>query len=202
MLESLKNHRWMNLFVIHLRYAAGYVLIASGLTRIIGVCTVWSSTSTPSFFYSSIINSSLGWLQIAVALLLMTQRYASWGTVVFLAIALNGWISLLPDFNGTWMLATMMLMSAVFLTVWDFENIKRTFSIQARECTYQPPRVWMFFGIFLFVISVVTNLFMHYSSSGFACAVYMLSALILVMLVQFAVFIKDQHDFQNAGTFT
>lgn len=67
----------------------------------------------------------IGWAQVIAALLLIFPRTAHLGAILFLPIIAN--IAVLTNavgFQGTWLIAIMMMLAATWLVLWEFDRIK------------------------------------------------------------------------------
>src|SRR6218665_2760926 len=92
---KIRNNRLLNLFVMLLRLLIGFAFIPSGYKKLINHRFTSLGTDTQiGFFFEGLYQSGfywqfLGFVQIFAALLLMTQRFATVGNMVFFGIIYN-----------------------------------------------------------------------------------------------------------------
>lgn len=108
MYEKLRTHKLNQWLIIHLRYLLGVAFLPSGLTKIVGNRFTQISTDHPiGFFFEGLYRSGIyynfiGVAQVLAALLLMTQRFATLGAVVYYSLIVNIWlITVSLSFKGT-----------------------------------------------------------------------------------------------------
>ena len=177
MLKSIshyKRKRWLQVFVIYLRYLIGGAYVFASMPKILGERFMTQNgedapiDSIPHFFEtlyrSGFYWEFLGWSQVLAALLLMTQVFATFGAVAFLAISINVFmITITYPFAGTPVITGLMLLANCFLLFWDFPKLahlvipdKPTNVILLNYYdSYYNNRFWMFQGLILFLITVV-----------------------------------------------
>lgn len=101
----------------------------------------------------------MGFGQIIAGLLLMTQRYAKLGALMFLPIIANVFIFTLSyDFRGTPIITGLMLAANIMLVFWDWDELK---ILVNKTPVIHPPnrfenlRVWEVTGLALFLFTVI-----------------------------------------------
>ncbi|MGG5208608.1 DoxX family protein [Chryseobacterium sp. MIQD13] len=166
--QKLRTNRWNHWIIIHLRYLVAFAFFPSGLTKLMGNRFTVLSTDTPiGYFFEAMYRTGfywnfLGFCQIAAGILLMTQRYALLGALMFLAILSNIWvITISLSFTGTWVITSLMMVAIIILLIWDHHKLMPILSYN-RSVTVKPypdaGRVWINAGIIyaicLFVLSL------------------------------------------------
>lgn len=89
--DRLRRNPFLHIFIILTRFLIGFAFIPSGLKKVLGLRFSNISTDNPiGFFFEAMYQTGfywnfLGWAQVIAALLLMTQRFATLGAVIFSA---------------------------------------------------------------------------------------------------------------------
>ncbi|MBB6372483.1 DoxX family membrane protein [Chryseobacterium shigense] len=155
--QKLRTNRWNHWIIIHVRYLVGFAFFPSGLTKLAGNRFTSISTDTPiGYFFEAMYRTGFYWnflglCQITAGILLMTQRYALLGALMFLAILSNIWIITISlSFTGTWVITSLMMVAVITLLVWDYYKLAPIFSYN-RSMTIpsypDPDRMWINAGI-------------------------------------------------------
>ena len=174
-----REKKWINIFVIYLRYLIGGAFAFSAIPKISGLrFTTSNSEAAPinswmhffeTLYRSGIYWEFLGWGQLIAALILMSQKYATLGALLFLPIILNVFvITVSYQMTGTIVITSLMLVANIFLVLWDFHKISFLFSSNTKEeiiiknyyDTFYNHIFWSRLGILLFVttdIYVIIN---------------------------------------------
>ena len=98
LIERLKRLRLVQLFTIYLRYGIGSAFVYASIPKILGERFTRMPVETPvGFFFEAMYQSGfywnfLGWGQMIAALLIMTQRFATAGALMFYPIIINIWL--------------------------------------------------------------------------------------------------------------
>ncbi|WP_156104390.1 DoxX family protein [Chryseobacterium populi] len=118
--------------------------------------TVLSKDTPIGYFFEAMYQSGFYWnflglSQVIAGILLMTQRYALLGTLMFLAILSNIWIITISlSFTGTWVITSLMMIAVVILIIWDHHKLLPLFTYN-RSVTVKmypdPGRSWMVAGM-------------------------------------------------------
>lgn len=166
---KFRTNRLLNFIVINLRYLIGLGFIPSGLKKIFnhpftnpeneGIFFDYlDALYTTGFYYNMI-----GYAQVLAAILLMTQRFSTVGTILFLPIIFNIAVLTLSTIGSlTPVIATLMLLGIIFLLIWDYYkwiNIiqpdNSLFKIPAKNQfpTYNPVHIHT--GIFLIILPLL-----------------------------------------------
>lgn len=131
---KIKSYPFFNLFTVFLRFLIGGAFLFASIPKVMGERFTQISTDDPvgAFFeciYSlTIYWSFLGWSQIVAGLLLLTQRFALLGAMIFFGIILNiFFITLSLEMRGTPVVTFLMLLATTWLLFWDFDKWKYIF---------------------------------------------------------------------------
>lgn len=175
--RQLRRNKLNNWIIIHLRYLVGLAFFPSGMTKLIGHRFTNISTESPiGYFFEALYQSGFYWnflglAQITAGVLLLTQRFALLGTLLFSAILVNVWlITLSLSFKGTWIITSLMMIDVIFLLIWDHQKLlpivsrKKDITIESFP---EPDKIWVTAGIIysiLFLILSVLNPLMGQTS--------------------------------------
>ncbi|PQA95801.1 DoxX family protein [Chryseobacterium shigense] len=155
--EKLRTNRFNQWVMIHLRYLVGFAFFPSGMTKLIGNRFTILSTDTPiGYFFEAMYQTGFYWnflglSQIIAGILLMTQRLALLGTLMFLAILTNIWIITISlSFTGTWIITSLMMIAVMILLIWDHHKLipvlryNQPITVKAYP---DPERSWIIAGL-------------------------------------------------------
>lgn len=166
----------MNVLVILVRYLIGFAFIPSGMVKLLGLRFTSLPTSNPvGYFFDAMYKTGIYWYllglaQVVAAGLLMTQRFAALGSAVYFTIMVNIWaITVGVNFQGTWVITSLMLLASLFLIVWDAPKFRplllretSTIIITPSKEQYVPAMVWTWLGVFLFAFFFAVTLLFRY----------------------------------------
>ncbi|MGG8496842.1 hypothetical protein ACQY1Q_10520 [Tenacibaculum sp. TC6] len=168
----MKTKLLPQLFIIYLRYALGFAFVFASIVKILGLRFTSSSgadfpINTSWHFFETMYQSGLywkfmGWGQLITGLLLLTQKYAKLGAILFLPIMLNIFvITISYDFKGTPFITASMLLANILLIAWDWNTLKVL--IHQEITKEQAPllehvNIWMYLGWLLFGLSIALKL--------------------------------------------
>jgi hypothetical protein len=178
----VKQKTFPQLFVIYLRYLIGFSFIFASLVKIQGLrFTTDSGAANPInsawHFFETLYESGIYWRFLGIAqfitgCLLITQRFAKLGAILFLPIIANIFvITISYDFNGTPIITGLMLISTLFLIFWDWDSLKvlvnktPTNSFRKR---LENDNLWVYMGISFIIITVITKLYLYNQNIMFA----------------------------------
>jgi hypothetical protein len=135
--------------------------------------TTLSTDTQVGYFFEAMYQSGfywkfLGWSQLIAGILMMTQRFATLGAIVFFPIILN--ITLITHSvnfgSGTPAITTLMLLGTIYLLLWDYRKwvilfqqdhrIKLDLST-AREDQFMTHQVWIITGFIFIALTIVPN---------------------------------------------
>jgi hypothetical protein len=103
----------------------------------------------------------IGWGQLMAGLILMTQRWSTFGAVLFFPIITNIFIITLSyEFAGTPLITFLMLLANLYLLLWDWNKLKFLFSNNNFDFRDDNPpfsklNTWAFLGIFYFFLVLI-----------------------------------------------
>lgn len=169
-IDILRQKKWANIFVIYLRYLIGGAFVFSAIIKIQGGrFTTDDGSSSPidsawhlfeTLYRSGLYWKFLGWGQLIAGLLLMTQRYAALGAVMFFPITLNiFFITVSYYFAGTPVITGLLVLATIFLMMWDYKKLLPLFQTPKPYIhnTYHKVAentLWVYIGLLLFLITV------------------------------------------------
>jgi len=176
-INCFKRQAWANIFTIYLRLLIGAAFVFSSVVktradRFIGIDGSKFPINSMAHFFETLYQSGLYWQfigfsQLVAGLLLMTQRFATIGALIFYAIIINiFFITLSYDFHGTPIVTGLMLLANTFLLLWNYEKLKFLFlkniSLDNFKLSYSNPietlPLWIYIGSMLFITSVIFRL--------------------------------------------
>lgn len=171
----MKDKTLPQLFVIYLRYLIGFAFIFASLVKIQGLrFTSESGAENPInsawHFFETLYESGLYWrflglAQFITGSLLITQRFAKLGAVLFLPIIVNIFvITISYDFRGTPIITGLMLISTLFLIFWDWDSLKVLFNLKPNievEKRLEHDKIWVIMGFLFIIITVSLKLFVY-----------------------------------------
>lgn len=94
-INRLRQNKWMNYYILFTRFLIGFAFIPSGLSKLVGDRFTTIPTTEPiGYFFEGFYQTGLYWnflglCQVTAAFLLITQRYATIGALLFLGIITN-----------------------------------------------------------------------------------------------------------------
>jgi hypothetical protein len=135
LLLAWKQKKWLQLAVIYTRYLLGGAFVFASLVKIKGerftnVQGAGSPFHSPEHLFETLYQSGLYWqflglMQLVAGLLLLTQRYALLGALLFWPIMANIFvITLSYDFGYTHVITGAMLLATAGLLVWDWNRLR------------------------------------------------------------------------------
>ncbi|MBX2968567.1 MAG: hypothetical protein KF803_04300 [Cyclobacteriaceae bacterium] len=177
-IDHLKQKTFLQIFTIYLRYLIGgaFVIAAFGMGKISGTSNLMYSMDKPiqnlepiQQFFRVMTDSGLywkfiGWTQIVAGFLLMTQRFARLGALIFFGLILNIFIiTVAYKFTGTPLVTGLMLLATTYLLVWDL----RALQFLVRDDVQSVPlplsviqrSYWMWLGLLMFITIVFFAVF-------------------------------------------
>ncbi len=166
MLSWLRQRLLMQLFIVYLRYLIGAAFVFASLIKIKGHRFTTADGSTAPLhsawhFFETMYQSGLYWQFIGVSqllagLLLLTQRYARLGALVFLPIIANIFVITLSfDFGYTPVITGLMLL-ANLLVWWEWPALRVL--VNQAPCSLPasqlgPGATWELTGVVLFLFT-------------------------------------------------
>jgi len=168
-MNHIKDKIWLQLFIIYTRYLIGSAFVYSSIVKIQGLrFTVVDGSSYPinspfhyfeTMYQTGMYWQFLGWGQLIAGLLLMTQRFAKLGVVIFFAIMSNIFVITIsiPGFSATSTITGLMLLATIVLIIWDWEVLKILINISPDLNTdkrFEHFKIWEIVGLVLFTVTV------------------------------------------------
>lgn len=173
-IATLKKSKTLQIFTIFLRYLIGAAFVFASIVKIQGHrFTTDSGAGSPInsawHFFETMYASGLywhfiGWGQLIAGLILMTQRWSTFGAVAFLPIIINIFvITISYEFAGTPAITFLMLLANIYLLMWDWNKLKLLFITNNFEYRDDNPpfsklNTWAFLGIFYFVLVLIMKI--------------------------------------------
>lgn len=180
LIDKLKTFTFFKLTTIYLRYLIGFAFVFASVVKIKGERFTTLPTDTPvGYFFEAMYQTGfywkfLGWSQLIAGAILMTQRYATVGAMVFFPIILN--VTLITHSvnfgTGTPTITTLMLLGTVYLLLWDYRKWIILFQqdhqikvdlTQTPEDRFMTHPVWIIAGIIFVVLTILPNFFALHS---------------------------------------
>lgn len=142
-IDVLKQKPLLQLFTVYLRFLIGsaFVIAAIGMGKLSDPIPIMNSDSypidastPPIILFFKVMSESgiywkfIGWSQIVAGALLMTQKYAKLGALIFFGLILNIFvITLSYNFKGTPYITGLMLFASIYLIIWDMRSFQFLF---------------------------------------------------------------------------
>ena len=172
-MRSLKQKISVQLFIIYLRYLIGGAFVFAAIVKIRGerfttLDGTGSPLNSPFHLFETLYQSGLYWKflgigQVLAGFLLMTQRYAKLGALMFLPIISNIFvITVSYDFKGTPVITGLMLLANILLVLWDWDELKILFNLTPKienKNTWMNDKVWEITGLALFLFDASYRFF-------------------------------------------
>ena len=167
-ISSIKKIKALQIFTIFLRYLIGAAFVFATIVKIQGMrFTSDSGAGSPinsawhffeTMYASGLYWKFIGWGQLIAGFILMTQRWSTIGSLLFLPIITNVFvITISYEFAGTPVITFLMLSANIYLLLWDWNKLKLLFSNQNFDYRDDNPpfsklNTWAFLGIFYFLL--------------------------------------------------
>ncbi|HWA06518.1 MAG TPA: hypothetical protein VG961_08220 [Ignavibacteria bacterium] len=168
-MHKLKSKIFPQIFIIYTRYLIGAAFVFASVVKLQGKrFTTTDGINEPInsawHMFETLYQSGLWWKvmglgQLIAGLLLMTQRYAKLGALMFLPIISNVFvITLSYDFRGTPVITGLMLLANITLVFWDWDELKvlvnKTPAAPAPN-RFENMRIWEITGLALFLFTSI-----------------------------------------------
>jgi uncharacterized membrane protein YphA (DoxX/SURF4 family) len=174
-INILQKQKWAIFFVIYLRYLIGASFVFASIIKIQGkrfttdngieqpINSAWHLFET--LYQSGIYWQFIGWGQLIAGLLLMTQRFATIGALIFFFIAINiFFITISYPFGGTPIITGLILFANIFLLLWDYKKLIPLFRLHTNKpilsdsdnCEKFAANIfWTYLGFLLFATTII-----------------------------------------------
>lgn len=179
LLDKLKQQIFLQVFTVYLRYLIGsaFVIAAFGMGKVKGKPDMIQSMRGPieqlapiQQFFRVMADSGLywqfiGWSQIIAGFLLMTQKQARLGALIFLGLIVNIFvITLSYHFQGTPIVTGLLLLAILYLIIWDLPSfmpiIHNSFSHKPVALALADHSFWTILGSLMF-FSIIMLAFVY-----------------------------------------
>ncbi len=171
-MNKIKHKLWAQIFIIYTRYLIGAAFVFASLIKIKGNRFTSESgaenpINTAWHFFETMYQSGLYWKfiglgQLIAGFILMTQKYAKLGAVMFFPIIANIFvITLSYDFNYTPVITGLMLLANLVLLIWDWNELKILFNLTPvieEKKRLEHDRIWQMIGLLLFLFTFIYRL--------------------------------------------
>jgi uncharacterized membrane protein YphA (DoxX/SURF4 family) len=128
--RQLHDNHWLVRFTALTRILIAVGFLPSGLTKIRGArFTSLGLDTSVGFFFEAFYRNPLwyhvvGWAQVVAAILLLMPRTAHLGAMLFFPIIFNIWLVTVGiQFQGTWVITSLMLLANLWLLAWEYDRI-------------------------------------------------------------------------------
>jgi uncharacterized membrane protein YphA (DoxX/SURF4 family) len=175
-INKLKTLLFFKLTTIYLRYLIGFAFVFASIVKIKGErFTTLPTDTSVGYFFEAMYQSGfywqfLGWSQFIAGALMMTQRFATIGAIMFFPIILN--ITLITHSvnfgSGTPTVTTLMLLGTAYLLIWDYRKWIILFQQDHRiklnlttepEDWFMNDRAWIIAGIVFITLTITPNFY-------------------------------------------
>ena len=168
-MNNLRNKILPQLFIIYTRYLIGAAFVFASVVKIQGkrfttIDGINEPINSAWHMFETLYQSGLWWKvmglgQLIAGLLLMTQRYAKLGALMFLPIVANVFvITLSYDFRGTPVITGLMLVANIMLVLWDWDELKVLINktpVIPQPNRFENMRIWEITGLALFLFTAI-----------------------------------------------
>jgi hypothetical protein len=198
LLLRIKQHELLQLFTIYLRYLIGsaFVFAAFGMGKIIpffdkSVIGQGDPNSPITHAFSSFIHSELywsfiGWSQLIAGILLVTQRFARFGIMIYLPIIANIFmLTYSYHFQGTDIVTGLMLLAALYLALWEGDKLQYLFiepttdNLTLAKPTIERLPIWGYAGVGMVALLATTFHYIPLFYNFLTCLLFGIVALLI-----------------------
>ena len=205
LLDRWRRTRWANLVIVNLRILLGFAFLPAGLKKVLGepftdpVKTGAFHEFLHAFHATGFFYQFVGAVQLAIAVLLLTQTLATLGALmalpVFATITVFCWST---GATFTAAMATLMLLGTAALLAWDVDRWRAVIEPRAHTpppAEESPPldmRLWrrcgvVILGLYLAVTALSGGIYRPVGVELQNPAFYILPLIALLPVVTFAV---------------
>jgi hypothetical protein len=198
LLLRIKQYELLQLFTIYLRYLIGsaFVFAAFGMGKIIpffdkSVIGQGDPNSPITHAFSSFIHSELywsfiGWSQLIAGILLVTQRFARFGIMIYLPIIANIFmLTYSYHFQGTYIVTGLMLLAALYLALWEGDKLQYLFiepttdNLTLAKPTIERLPIWGYAGVGMVALLATTFHYIPLFYNFLTCLLFGIVALLI-----------------------
>ena len=174
LVSKLKQIVIFQLFTILLRYLLGLAFVYASVFKILGIrFTQKSGESAPintlphlmeAMYQSGYYWYFIGWGQLIIGFLLLSQLFSTLGAVAFFPLMLNiVMITTSFDSVNVLIITCLMLLANIYLLLWDWNKLKfivlpQPHHYEDNNAELSKRKVWVYLGMLLFLIVVLYRL--------------------------------------------
>lgn len=168
LISKLKEIRFFQVLTLFTRYLIGCAFVFASFVKIRGErFTALSGAAEPinswmhyfeTMYQSGIMWNFIGWSQLIAGFLLITQRFASLGAVLFFPIILNIMVVTISySFGGTAYITTLMFLANIYLLLWDWDKLKVFINLPylEDEPSFMKRGIWAKLGFLYFAVTLI-----------------------------------------------
>ncbi len=126
---QFRSNFWLHLFTLNLRNLLGVGFVIGGLRKVNGHPFANIGQGGPFFNFLDALHENLiyyefiGWAQFIAGALLITQRYATVGAMIYFPIILNIMVFTVFSIGSlTPYIASLMCLGTLYLLLWDYNK--------------------------------------------------------------------------------
>ncbi|MDQ7947979.1 MAG: hypothetical protein REI78_02560 [Pedobacter sp.] len=165
-----KGNRWFRYFTLFNRLALAIGFFGAGIQKIMGERFTSLSINHPMGNYLEALSHTgfyynlIGVAQVLAALLLLIPRTALFGALLYFPIILNiCLLSISVRFEGSLLTSPLMVLSNLYLLVWDYDRLKGIFRFERPGKITSNRFPFAFFGggliVVLLLVATLTTIF-------------------------------------------
>lgn len=208
-----RRNRYINLFVVNLKYLIGFGFLPSGIKKIVDTPFAVLGNDGVFFdyldalYHTGFYYNFIGWAQVIAAILLITQRYATLGAFIFFPIILNIAIFTLSTIGSlTPIIATLMFFGILFLLLWDYFKWINIFLPDTEFIVPVKPnnfpgysRIWIMAGVLILILGILFSIIIenHHLLPPNAAAKYIAGLIITTCCIPIVTFLIDEYRFRK-----
>ena len=130
--QIIRKKALFKVFTWFTRILLAIAFIPSGLTKLLGQrFTSIGTDNQVGFFFEALFQTGLYWnflgfMQLLVAFMLLIPKTSFFGSILYLPIVINIFIIVTAmGFNGTPVVAGLMLLANIYLLIWEYHKLKK-----------------------------------------------------------------------------
>ena len=130
--QIIRKKALFKVFTWFTRILLAIAFIPSGITKLLGQrFTSIGTDNQVGFFFEALFQTGLYWnflgfMQLLVAFMLLIPKTSFFGSILYLPIVINIFIIVTAmGFNGTPVVAGLMLLANIYLLIWEYHKLKK-----------------------------------------------------------------------------
>ena len=169
-ISKLKQNRILQVLTILLRYLLGSSFVFASIFKIEGIrFTPESGENEPidslnhffeTMYQAGVYWNFIGWGQLIVGFLLMSQIFSTAGAVAFLPLILNIFVITISfDSTNILIITSLMVLGNIYLLLWDWNKLKfialpnpQNYIDNNNE--FSNRKIWAYLGILFFFMVI------------------------------------------------